>query len=140
MLLLVKYFLTSNSAVKELENPFLRKLLNFSLPCPYTFTRRIIPKVKNSLILGLMDHLKRSQFICLIIDLRSNKSNEQFLAVAASMISNNFQKSIRVIGMIPTNGSSNAETIKACIEEIVNQFEFDKTKLILHRKNNFHFS
>lgn len=130
MLLLIKYFLSSNTAVKELENPFLRKLLKFNLPTPYTFNRKILPQVKYTLKQSLIEQLKRSKSICLIIDLWSNNSNQQFLAVAASIIFNNFHKSIRIIGMIPTNGESNSEKIKECVEMIVNIYEFDKTKIV----------
>ncbi|CAF1133485.1 unnamed protein product [Brachionus calyciflorus] len=116
MLLLVKYFLSSNAAIKELENPYLRKLLKFDLPCPYTFNRRILPRVQDILKQSLINELKKSESFCLIIDLWSNKSCQQFLAVAASMIFKNFNKSIRVIGMNSTSGVCYDEKIKECIE------------------------
>lgn len=33
---LAKYFLTSNQAIKEIENPYFRKMLSFEIPCQNT--------------------------------------------------------------------------------------------------------
>ncbi|RNA03209.1 hypothetical protein BpHYR1_011107 [Brachionus plicatilis] len=114
MVLLTKYFLSSNSAMVELENSYLRKLLTFKLSSPFTFKRKIIPKINENLHKSLEEKLIDANFVCLIIDLWSNLSNEQFLAVGASMIFKNFKKEARVIGMVKTNGSSNAEKYWAC--------------------------
>lgn len=73
--------------------------------------------------------LMEAKSICLVTDLWSNSSNQHFLALAASMNFNDFTKKIRVIGMEPTNGSSNAEAIKDLIEKIINRFKFDKRKI-----------
>ena len=35
---LVKYFISSNTAHKELENPYLRDILPFEVPCTETFS------------------------------------------------------------------------------------------------------
>ncbi|RNA09202.1 zinc finger BED domain-containing 1-like [Brachionus plicatilis] len=126
--LLTKYFLSSSSAMVELENPYLRKLLTFKLPSPFTFKRKIIRKINKNLNKSLEEKLIEANFVCLIIDLWSNLSNEQFLAVGASMIFKNFKKETRVIGMVKTNGSSNAESIKELVEIVVNKFDFDKKK------------
>ncbi|CAF1091558.1 unnamed protein product [Brachionus calyciflorus] len=58
------------------------------------------------------------------------KSNEQNLALAVSMVNNDLSKKLRIIGMTPTNDSSNAESIKEYIERIINAFNFDKRKII----------
>ncbi|RNA03548.1 zinc finger BED domain-containing DAYSLEEPER-like [Brachionus plicatilis] len=129
LITLIKYFLTSNSSVNELRNPYLRSLISFKLPCAYTFMTTIIPQVKLQLKDRLQEKLKSSFWICLIIDLWSNLSNVQYFALAAAMIFKNCHKEIRVIGMINTSGSGNAESIKACVEKIINQYEFDKTKI-----------
>lgn len=130
MVLLTKYFLSSNSAMVELENLYLRKLLTFKLPSPFTFKRKIIPKINENLYKSLEEKLVEANYVCLIIDLWTNFSNEQFLAVGASMIFKNFKKETRVIGMVTTNGSSNAESIKEFVEQIVNKFDFEKKKII----------
>ncbi|RNA02153.1 zinc finger BED domain-containing 4-like [Brachionus plicatilis] len=114
----------------ELENPYLRKLLTFKLPGPFNFKRKIIPKINENLHKSLEEKLIEANFVCLIIDLWSNLSNEQFLAVGASMIFKNFKKETRVIGMVKTNGSSNAESIKELVEIVVNKFDFDKKKIL----------
>ena len=45
ILKLVKYFISSNTAHCELENPFLRDLMPFQVPCTETFSETIIKKV-----------------------------------------------------------------------------------------------
>ncbi|RNA13869.1 hypothetical protein BpHYR1_049674 [Brachionus plicatilis] len=66
--------------------------------------------------------------ICLITDLWSNISAQQYLALAASMVFSNLTKKIRVIGMVLTN-DSNADLIKECVETIISKFNFDKTEI-----------
>jgi hypothetical protein len=34
-----------------------------------------------------------------------------------------------VIGIIPMPGAHNAKTIKLCVEHMVNEFDFDKSKI-----------
>ena len=115
--------------MNELENSFLRKLLVFNLPSRKTFMSKILPQVSDNLTNRLKEKLKDAQSMCLIVDLWSNLSNQNYLALAVSVIFKDFSKEIRVIGMVPTNGSSNAESIKDCIEQIVNKYEFDKRKI-----------
>lgn len=129
LILLAKYFLTSNSAIAELKNPFLRQMLTFKLPCRDTFMNTVLPEIKDLIHKKIEEKLKEAKSVCLITDLWSNTSNSQYLALACSIVYNNFHKEIRVVGMVNTNGSSNAESIKICIEQIINQFEFDKTKI-----------
>ncbi|CAF1089479.1 unnamed protein product [Brachionus calyciflorus] len=127
---LAKYFLTYSTAMKELDNPFLRKMLNFEIPSQQTFKSNILPEILQNLNTSFEEMLNEAKSICLITDLWSNKSNEQYLALAVSMVNNDHSKKLRIIGMTPTNGSSNAESIKQCIERIINAFNFDKRKII----------
>lgn len=127
---LAKYFLTSSTAIKELDNPFLRKMLKFDIPSDETFKLNILPELIDILHKAIEEMLKEAKSICLITDLWSNNSNEQFLALGASFVFKNLSKKIRIIGMTPTNGSSNAESIKECIERIINNYDFDKRKII----------
>ncbi|CAF1046323.1 unnamed protein product, partial [Brachionus calyciflorus] len=128
-ILLVKYFLTSNTAVTHLQNKFLRSLLKIKLPHPNTFTKVIIPNVKSNIENRLQNLLKDAFSVCSIVDLWSSPSNSQFLALGASIVMENFSKSIRIIGMGKMPGTSTAEAIKTVIEELINRFEFDKTKI-----------
>ena len=42
---------------------------------------------------------------------------------------NNFERKCLTIGMKRMPGSHNAENVKAVIENIINEFEFDKSKI-----------
>lgn len=52
-----------------------------------------------------------------------------FIAVSANIVYNNYDKETVVIGMMKMPGRHNAENIKICVESIVNEFKFDKTKV-----------
>ncbi|RNA07371.1 hypothetical protein BpHYR1_034012, partial [Brachionus plicatilis] len=117
-------------AIAELKNPFLRQMLTFKLPCRDTFMNSVLPKIKDLIHKKIEEKLKEAKCVCLITDFWSNTLNSQYLALACSIVYSNFQKEIRVVGMVNTNSSSNAESIKSCVEQIINQFEFDKTKIV----------
>ncbi|RNA37583.1 zinc finger BED domain-containing 1-like [Brachionus plicatilis] len=128
---LAKYFLTSSAAITEIANPFLRKMLKFDIPCEDTFKTNVlrVSELVEILHKSIQEMLKEAKSICLITDLWSNISAQQYLALAASMVFNNMKKNIRVIGMVQLNGTSNAEAIKNCIETIINRYNFDKRKV-----------
>ncbi|RNA18860.1 hypothetical protein BpHYR1_014282 [Brachionus plicatilis] len=94
---LVKFFLTSNTAIQQLKNPFLRSILTVPLPHPHTFTKSILPQVRKTLKINLERKLKDAHSICLIIDLWSGQNMEHFLAVATCLIYKNFSREIRVL-------------------------------------------
>ncbi|RNA43669.1 transposase-like protein, partial [Brachionus plicatilis] len=125
---LVKYFLTSNTAIAQLKNPYLRALLITKLPHPHTFTKSILPRVFKKMKKNIEVKLKEAVFICLIVDLWTNPNMVKYLAICASMVYKNFAKELRVIGMERMQ-FSNSESIKEAIEKCVNKYEFDKTKI-----------
>lgn len=55
-----------------------------------------------------------------------------FLALAASCSNSSFEKEIIVIGMMkmPIPGNHTAENIKICIEKIIGEYKFDKSKIV----------
>ncbi|RNA15565.1 hypothetical protein BpHYR1_033482 [Brachionus plicatilis] len=87
-------------------------MLNFEIPSQQTFKSYILPELLQNINKSFEEILNEAKSICLITDLWSNSSNEQYLALAVSMVKNDHSKKIRIIGMTPTNGSSNAESIK----------------------------
>jgi hypothetical protein len=46
---LMKFFLSSNTSIIQLENQYLRNCFKFSLPCAKTFTETILPSVLDKL-------------------------------------------------------------------------------------------
>ena len=52
-----------------------------------------------------------------------------FIGLAANCSYSNLEKECFVFGMTRMRGSHNAENIKFAIEEIINNFEFNKLKI-----------
>ncbi|RNA00646.1 zinc finger BED domain-containing DAYSLEEPER-like [Brachionus plicatilis] len=125
----LKFFLTSNTAIQQLKNPFLRSILTVPLPHPHKFAKSILPQVRKTLKINLERKLKDAHSICLIIDLWSGQNMEHFLAVATCLMYKSFSREIRVIGMRKMPRHASAETIKDSLEHVINHFEFDKTKI-----------
>lgn len=55
-----------------------------------------------------------------------------FMGVAASIIDQNHKRRIVVLGLKLMPGKHNAENIKTAIEDIVNEYSFDKNNIIGH--------
>ena len=70
--------------------------------------------------------MKQAASIVLIVDLWSNESNAQFLALGAAIMNSNLEREVIVIGMVPMDVDSTAENIKLAIQKILNEFDFDK--------------
>ncbi len=73
--------------------------------------------------------LQNAVCICLTSDIWTTKNLIDFLAISVSISNIHFKRETLVMGMIKIPGNHNAEYIKEAIEELVNNFEFDKSKL-----------
>ena len=131
MLNLIKYFVTSISSLIELKNEYLRALIapKIQITGVKTFTNKILPKVLDMLYEEIDKILSNALTITLITDIWTNKQNTDFIGLAAVVSNQLGEKSILVIGMMAMVGSHSAENIKKCIEEMINQYKFDKKKL-----------
>jgi hypothetical protein len=70
---LIKYFISSNVALKELKNRWLRELISIELlPGPHSFHKRILPAVYEKLRQEIELRLKESSSICLLTELWCN--------------------------------------------------------------------
>lgn len=129
---LVKYFITSNNSMIELENKHLQHICNkvLKLPTIHSFKHNILPKVMALLHQIIEKKLQKAVFISTTTDIWTNKQMYDFIAVSANTISQDAAIASIVIGMIPMPGRHDAEHIKIAVEEIINRFEFDKSKLI----------
>jgi hypothetical protein len=82
--------------------------------------------------------LRKAASICLTLDLWSSSVNSDFLALNASLGSEDFdQREIITIGMVRMNDRHIAENIKLNVEKIVNSFDFDKRKISCKFNNMF---
>ena len=73
---MAKFFISSNTILKDFRNPYLTHLLNQASIQNYsskTFKRTIIPDIMKQVKNGLKDKLNRAKSITMITDLWSNK-------------------------------------------------------------------
>ena len=126
---LVKYFISSNTAHRELENPYLRDLIPFKVPCTETFSETIIKKVLEMVQDIILKKLNDAKSICLISDIWSNKQMLAFMGLVAIITNKYFEKELVVIGMIDMPLRHCAEDIKLAVETIVNSFKYDYSKI-----------
>lgn len=129
---LVKYFITSNSSIIELENKHLKHICNkvLKLPTIHSFNKNILPEVMHLLHRIIEKKLQQAVFISTTTDIWTNKQMFDFIAVSANTISQEAAISSIIIGMTPMPGRHDAEHIKIAVEEIINRFNFDKSKLV----------
>lgn len=129
---LVKYFITSNNSMIELENNYLQHICNkvLKLPTVHSFQNNILPKVMSLLHQIIEKKLQKAVFVSTTTDIWTNKQMFDFIAVSANTVSQDAAISSIVIGMIPMPGRHDADNIKIAVEEIINRFDFDKSKLI----------
>jgi hypothetical protein len=122
-LLLIKYFISSNSALSSLKNKWLLLLTDkVELIGPVAFRNSILPAIYLKLRNEIELRLQTAKTICLITDIWTNKQNTDFIGLGAAITPENFERELLIINMLPMKGRShNAENIKAAIEEMVIQ-------------------
>jgi hypothetical protein len=133
VMIMVRYFITSNVALNELKNPILRyvfKKANISYPGLHTFRHKTLPEVMVILQSKIETKLMDAETICLITDIWTTRQMVDFIAVAVNITNEDFEKETFVIGMKVFVGRHTAERIKHKIEEIVNEYQnFLKKKI-----------
>ncbi len=80
MLLLVKYFVSSNSSHSSLENKYLRKLLN-KIVGTKSFDDKILPEIYEKLRTKIKEKLEKAEDVCLMSDIWTNMQNSDFIAI-----------------------------------------------------------
>jgi hypothetical protein len=128
---LIKYFISSNSALQELKNPNLISITipELKMPSEYVFRNTLLPEVMKNLRKCQENKLNNAETISLMTDLWTNRANSDFIAVAASCSNSCFDREIFIIDMVRMEGRHTAENIKKAIEIMINKFEFDKSKI-----------
>lgn len=129
---ILKYFISSNTALREFDSVHFRELLSgytIKIPCARTFSDVILTSVFAKMNKVIESKLEESLSICLISDIWTNKQMLDFMGLAVNLINKDFKKETLVIGMCLMPGNHNAENIKEAIETLVNQFNFDKSTI-----------
>ena len=130
---MAKFFISSNTILKDFRNPYLTHLLNQASIQNYsskTFKRTIIPDIMKQVKNGLKDKLNRAKSITMITDLWSNKQMIPFIGLAVSYTFENLEQQNYVIGLKRIYGKHNAENIKGLIEEILSEYESDYPNIV----------
>jgi len=129
MLSLSLYFQSSTMASRELINESLRNLVKVKMPTEKTFRDKILPDVLKLVKKKLSNILNKSEFIAVSTDIWTDKSMKDFIAVSASAFIDG-KKENYIINIMRMPGRHCAEVIKEALEEMINEFNFDKRKLI----------
>jgi hypothetical protein len=125
---LALYFVTSDEALKSVCNSFLRKVVKPEAGVISATRMRndILPFVMDKLISEMNKKLNRGVSVSLICDIWSNKMNTAFLGVAASVLYADFSRESIILGIRQVLGSHTVENVKITLENLVNEFEFNK--------------
>lgn len=134
---LLKYFISSDTALDQINNQFLRKVLcpNIKVYSVWTFRYKLIPAVMKKLKSSITQKLNMAEFITLVTDGWTGQfSNMEYWAVCAQTVNSSWQTELITIGMVETPRGHSAEELQIAIQNIVNEFNFD-LKIIDNIKN-----
>jgi hypothetical protein len=125
---LILYIISSNAAIFELTKPSLARIVKFPLPSRENFRYNLLPSIMKKLSDAIEIKLQKAESICLIVDIWC-KNSRDFISLAASVINKNNERSILTIDMQRMQSNHTAENVKKAIEEMINNKNFDKTKI-----------
>ena len=129
---LTKYVMSSNMATQELGNIHLKRLLErhkIHLPCEKSFVYNIVPMVVEKIKKTITNCLRKAETITLIGDIWDSRQLADFFALCCQVTFADFSKKLIVLGLQRMSGPHNAENIILVSEEILNQYDFDKSKV-----------
>jgi hypothetical protein len=123
---LIKFFITSNQSLSVLENEWFRLLVNpnVDISSYHYFRNFFLKEVTDMVSESISEKLNRACNVTLIPDIWKY-NGDHYLGLGATAIFNNFDKQILILGMKEVFGNS-AEHIKPVIQELVDNFVFDK--------------
>ena len=73
--------------------------------------------------------MNKADSICLITDIWTSRSNSDFIALAAVLCHGN-SKELIIIGLDRMKGPHCAENIQLSIEDMINKYQIDKSKIV----------
>jgi hypothetical protein len=83
MLKLILFFISSNTSLVQLDNPYFRSLMTFNLPSARYFNDTLLPKTLEQLYEKINEKLIDSEYICLISDIWTTRTMYDFMGLAA---------------------------------------------------------
>lgn len=150
MLNLVKYIISSNASLNELENSFLRNLVidELTLASTRTFKHDFLPQIMKKLKSAIEEKLNEAIYITLIPDGWTSLNRTEFLGktfifvivkasslkiynlgLGAQLADMFFETEKVTLGFEEIIGGHTSENIKKAIQNIINMYKFDKSKI-----------
>jgi hypothetical protein len=100
------------------------------IPHEKTFVTHVIPKVLEKVNNLIELKLKKAVYITVIVDLWDSAQIKDYGAVAVRIIFEDFSKKVFVTGIERMEGAHTAEGERDLIQKIINQYNFDKSKIV----------
>lgn len=136
MLLIVKFFTSSNLAIRQLRNPHLIAILNHGgvpVKSEAHFRYQVLPEVRETLRKLLEGILQFAFTVCHVFDVLT-LNGASYLAIISYTATRDWDMAMPTIGMLKMPSSQTAEVIAEGLERITNDFVFNKAKI--HCKYN----
>jgi len=133
MLKLVKFFISSKTALQELKNPYfidILKAANIDMPDQETFKEKILNDIVFKVKKAINNKLGKSSNVILIADIWSNSQMNDFLGVAVILTNENLEKECYLMGVDKMPDHYTAKNIKILVEKIVNDYEWNKSNIL----------
>ena len=86
------YFLSSNCAIEQIKNKYLRQSFRFKLSCEKTLRDVIIPHIFGKLNESVERKIKIAHNVALIGDIWTTRTMLDFKGLAAALMNNNFER------------------------------------------------
>lgn len=126
---IIEFIISSNTSLSQLKNPKFHNLIGSNVPCYEKFRDNFLPSVMDKLREAITKKLNNANTVCLLVDLWSSKNGSDFIALIGLLGSKAFEREIVVLDMVKMNDSHTSENIKLAIENIINGYEFENSKI-----------
>ena len=125
---LIKFVITSNSALNVMNNDYFFKV---SKVCPSyrEFRHNLLPAVFKKLNMQIQMILDSAMYVVLLTDLWTDPYQRDFIALVAIVINVDSSSKVMTMAMKRCTEGHTGEYLRTVIEDMVNSFDFDKTKI-----------
>jgi hypothetical protein len=132
---LINFFVTSNSSFEQMNNIFFKKMLSFIPEIPvlgiFKFRNTYLPGVMDKMNQEISRKLNKSFSIRIVVDIWTDLINSDFIGIAAlvSISIDDSPREVLAINMLRMSGNHTSENVKKAVEDGINVFDFDKSKV-----------
>jgi hypothetical protein len=128
---LIKYFVSSNMSLRKFRDPSFLDILDprINVSSYQKLRKEILPEFVVQLRSYFNEKLSSCLIVSFIVDLWTNKIGQDFIALVAVVTNNEWEREFLVIDICPMEGGHNAENIKTKVENMINAYDFDKSKI-----------